>query len=289
MIVYLLHGCRLEVLRNLVQMGCQCACGLKKRHQNQITVPPGEEKNLKVLLSIALNHSPLLQQILNCKLYKAPYSEQADFYKTGWPGSWIRVFLTCHHIKDTNCWCCSFVFVFIFWQSCTEESIPPLSGVPCESVTFSVPSISSCRFLCHLCTTCFPRILSCRPSNTIKVLPTTQQSSKRNGHRMSHILWGLKDILYSPREDPLLTDVELIFNWPSLNIALIKRWGKVWASPTCLQTAIWEPGTENSQDFYWYTVLYLNVFVMCIILYYRFAVLAQFFKLLFISFITWKK
>lgn len=181
-----------------------------------------------------------------------------------------------------------FCFCF-FWQSCTEESIPPMSGVPCESVTFSVPSISSCRFLCHLCTTCFPRILSYRPSNTIKVLPTTQQSLKRNGHRMSHILWGLKDILYSPREDPLLTDFELIFNWPSLNIALIKRRGKVWASPTCLQTAIWEPGTENSQDFYWYTVLYLNVFVMCIILYYRFAVLAQFFKLLFISFITWKK
>lgn len=65
---------------------------------------------------------------------------------------------------------------------------------------------------------------------------------------------------------------------------------KVWGSSTCLKTAIWEPGTENSQDFYWYTVLYLNVFVMCNILYYRFAVLAQFFKNPFssVSFITWK-
>lgn len=196
MIVWLLHGCRLEVNRNLVQIISDAnvpvawsgASGFKKKKK---TVPPWRrisEKSYSALHWITLHFSsPQLQTFP-----KHP-PEQADYTNVrGWPGlcanssnSHESVF-THHHTEDAICWCCFFFCsFFFFWQSCIEELIPPLSGVPCESVTFSVPSISSCRFLCHLCTTHLPCILSWRrvPLYIMrKVLWTTQQSS-RDLHR----------------------------------------------------------------------------------------------------------
>lgn len=78
MIVLLLHGCRLEVMCNLVwdHVRCQCACGWQRgiRIQKLFLLV----KNIwKVLLSAALNHSPL-QQSLATNLRKHP-PQQADY------------------------------------------------------------------------------------------------------------------------------------------------------------------------------------------------------------------
>lgn len=159
MIVWLLYGCRLEVMRNSSadHLGCHCACGLKRASESK-TVPPHEEylKSLTQHCTESLSTSA----VLSCKVLQKHPPEQADnMNRWGWPGlcaNSSNINPSLHAItEDTNCWCC-----FFFWQSCIEELIPPLSGVPCESVTFSVPSVSSCRFPCHLCTTHLPCVLS---------------------------------------------------------------------------------------------------------------------------------
>lgn len=123
---------------------------LEKGASESKTVPPDEEY-LKVLLSVALNHSPL-QRSLTANFTKRPL-EQADYLKTSegdpgcvliHPNSHESVF-TRHHTEDTNCWCC-----FLFFLTILYRRIPPLRGIPCQSGTFSVPSVSSCRFLSSL-------------------------------------------------------------------------------------------------------------------------------------------
>lgn len=76
-----------------------------------------------------------------------------------------------HHAEDTLLVLLFFLFC---WQSCIEELIPP-SGVPCERVTFSVPSVSLCRFLCHLCTTHFLLY-----SITTKSVPLSRRGGKKD-------------------------------------------------------------------------------------------------------------
>lgn len=73
----------------------------------------------KVLLSVALNHSPL-QRSLTANFTKHP-PEQADYKEmrvalvcANSSNSHESVF-TCHHTEDTNCWCCFFFLGFVFF------------------------------------------------------------------------------------------------------------------------------------------------------------------------------
>lgn len=95
----------------------------------------------------------------------------------------------------------------------------------------------------------------------------------------------------SPREDPPLTDFELVLNRPGLNnalkTALIKGERRFELHPHVYRRPF-ENQERRTLRISTDTVLYLNVFVMCNILYYRFAVLAQFFKLIFIFFYNLK-
>lgn len=193
----------------------------------------------------------------------------------------------------------SLSFLF-FWQSCIEELIPPLSGVPCESVTFSVPSIflnaGSCViFARQLSLVFYFKKYSKGFSNHIAII---YRDSHGNEHQKSPVRTRGYDVT-SPREGSTVDWLGAhVFSPPPPRLWTIlsklpfierERERRFELHPRVYKTAIWEPGTENSQDFYWYTVLYLNVF-MCNILYYRFAVLAQFFfNFSSVSFITWKK
>lgn len=152
--------------------------------------PPDEEylKSLTQRCTESLSTSA----VLNCKLFRSTLQNKRTIQTCEGGPDCVLIHPTAmnpslHTITQRTQYVgAAFSFVlFFFWQSCIEELIPPLSGVPCESVTFSVPSISSCRFLCHLCTTHLPCILSWRrvPLYIMrKVLWTTQQSS-RDLHR----------------------------------------------------------------------------------------------------------
>lgn len=190
-------------------------------------------KNIwKVLLSVALNHSPL-QQSLTANFTKHP-PEQADYInERGWPGLCANssnrhesVF-TRHHTEDTNCWCCFFFFFFLtilyrrintttewrsLWKCDIFSAVNFLMQVPVSSLHYTFPLYFILRKSAPLL------------RKKKKVLVTTQQSSKRFTWKLipeeSHSVrtWGYN--ITSPREDPLSTDFELIFNWPSLNNAL---------------------------------------------------------------------
>lgn len=73
MIVCLLHGCKLEVMRNLVQIiwdaNVPVAC---KGASESKTVPPDEEKS-ESLTQHCTESLSTSSAVLNCKLYKAPY------------------------------------------------------------------------------------------------------------------------------------------------------------------------------------------------------------------------
>lgn len=116
----------------------------KKGHQNQKLFLL--MKNIwKVLLSVALNNSPL-QRSLTANFTKHPRKAMNP---------------SLHVItEDTNFWCWCFFLFFFFFLTILYRRTPPLEGVCCQSVTFLVPSVSSRRFLFHHCTTHFLCILS---------------------------------------------------------------------------------------------------------------------------------
>lgn len=61
MIVWLLHGCKLEVMRNLVRIIRDANVPVAHKGASKSKTVPLREEHLKVLLIIALNHSPLQQ------------------------------------------------------------------------------------------------------------------------------------------------------------------------------------------------------------------------------------
>lgn len=163
MIVWLLHGYRLEVMCNLVWIICDANVPVarKKGHQNQKLFLL--MKNIWQSLTQRCTESLSTSAVLNCKLYEAPsWTSRLFKNKARVDQGCVLIHLnshesvfTRHHTEDTNCWCCFFVFLTILYRR-----MPPPSGIPCQSGTSSVLSVSSCRFLCHLCTTHFPCILS---------------------------------------------------------------------------------------------------------------------------------
>lgn len=139
----------------------------KKGHQNQKLFLL--MKNIwKVLLSVALNNSPL-QRSLTANFTKHPRTNRL-FKQVGVSPSCVLL-----HIKAMNpslhaiteriqtvgagAFFLFFVF-FLFFLTILYRRTPPLEGVCCQSVTFLVPSVSSRRFLFHRCTTHFLCILS---------------------------------------------------------------------------------------------------------------------------------
>lgn len=135
---------------------------LEKWHRNQTEknpLPSGEE----YLNSLTQRCTESLSTSAVLKLQTLPSTLTLTINKRGWPRLWA-------HLSDTNMSLhaithrtktvgAAFLFSFLFLTILYRRK-SPLSGVPCQSVTFSVPSTSSCRFLCHLCTTHFSCILS---------------------------------------------------------------------------------------------------------------------------------
>lgn len=130
---------------------------LEKGHQNQKLFLL-MKKICKVLLSIALNHSPL-QQSSTANFAKHP-TEQADYTK-GWlvscahsSNSHETVF-TRHLTEDTNCWCCSLIFFFFLtilyrrintttewrslWKCDIFSAVNFLMQVPVSSLHYTFP------------------------------------------------------------------------------------------------------------------------------------------------------
>lgn len=119
MIVWLLHGCRLEAMCHLVQIirDANVPVAKKKWHRNWRTVHLLMRSIWKVL-TLRCTESLSTSSVLNCKLYQAPSNR---LWTRGWPRLCARssagresVF-TCHHTEDTNCWCCFFMFVFFLF------------------------------------------------------------------------------------------------------------------------------------------------------------------------------
>lgn len=129
MIVWLLHGCRLEVTRHLVQIirDCQCACGLKKKKRHQKSKNCSSwwrisEKSYSALHWITLHfNSPSLRTFTEHPLS----NKRTTWTKRGWLGLYANSSIHSHesvftrhryhhhHTEDTNCWCCFFLFFLL--------------------------------------------------------------------------------------------------------------------------------------------------------------------------------
>lgn len=198
MIVCLLHGCRLEVMCNLVQIIWDANVPVAWKGASESKTVSPDEENLQSLTQHC-TESLSTSAVLNCKLYKAPYRTSRLYKRVAWvmcsliQQPWNRFHTPSYRGHKLLVLLFYFIFLTILyrkintttewrslWKCDIFSAVDFLMQVPVSSLHYTFP------FAFYLNREC--------SSITIKVLPHSNhhRDSGGNNFRMCHIS---KDII----------------------------------------------------------------------------------------------